>query len=78
MILKNVDEVGTKFAGYQSTEMQILEEEYDANVQQKFNRLICRVYNKDATNKYIPCSECHIYIHYKCKFLPNIPTLLFC
>ena len=78
MSLKITKEVGIKFAGYQAMEKHILEEEYDANVQQKFNRSTCSVCNKDETSKYILCSECHIYIHYKCMLLPNMPTLLFC
>ena len=45
-------------------------EENDANVQQKFNTSTCSVCNKDATDKYISCSEYHIQIHYRCTFLP--------
>lgn len=40
--------------------MDILEEENDANEQQKFNTAACSVCNKDATDKYISCSEYHI------------------
>ena len=49
--------------------MQILEEENDANLRQKFNTSTCSVCHKDVTDKYISCSECHIQIHYRCTFL---------
>ena len=57
--------------------MQNLEEENDANMQQKFNTSTCSVCNKDATDKYISCSECHIQIHYRCTFLPSYQLYYF-
>ena len=77
MNLNNVEEVGTKFPHVQSRKMQILEEENDANVQQKFNISTCSVCNKDATVKYISCSECHIQIHYRCTFLSSYQLYYF-
>ena len=55
--------------------MQILEEENDVDVQQKFNTSTCSVCNKDATDKYISCSECHTQIHYT--FLPSYQLYYF-
>ena len=55
-----MEKVGTSLPDVQSREMQILEEENDANMQQKFNTSTCSVYNKGKTDKYISCSECHI------------------
>ena len=63
MSLNNMVKVGTSLLDVQSMEMQNLEEENDANMQQKFNTLTCSVCNKDATDKYTSCSECHIQIH---------------
>ena len=63
MSLKNIEKIGTRLAEVQSREMQILEEENDANIEQKFNTSTCSVCNKDATYNYISCSECHIQIH---------------
>ena len=77
MNLNNVEEVGTKFPHVQSRKMQILEEENDSNVQQKFNISTCSVCNKDATVKYISCSECHIQIHYRCTFLSSYQLYYF-
>ena len=70
MSLNNMEKAGTSLPDVQSTEMQTLEEENDANVQQKLNTSNCSICNKDATDKYISCSECHIQIHYRCTFLP--------
>ena len=50
-------------------EIQVLDEENDTNVQQKFNASTCSLSNKDAKVKYIPCNEYHIHIHYRCTFL---------
>ena len=58
-----MEKVETSLVDVQSREMQNLEEENDANMQQKFNTSTCRVCNNDATDKYISCSECHIQIH---------------
>ena len=69
MNLNNVEEAGTSLPDVQSREMQILEEEKDANGQQKFNTSTCSVCNKDATDKYISRSECHIQIHYRCTLI---------
>ena len=66
MILNDMEKVGTSLPDVQSREMQILEEENDANMQQKFNTSTCSACNKDATDKYISCSECHIQIYYRC------------
>ena len=71
MSLNNMEEVGTSLSDVQSREIQILEEESDANMQQKFNTSTCNVYNKDATDKYISCNECHMQIHYRCTFLQS-------
>ena len=60
MSLKNVEEIGTSFSDVQSMKIQILEEEYDENLQQKFNTSTCSVCNKDAKDKYISCGECYI------------------
>ena len=46
MSLHNMEEVGTSFPDVKSREMQIFEEENDANVQQKFNISTCSVCNK--------------------------------
>ena len=66
-----MEKVGTSLPDVHSREMQILEEENDANMQQKFNTSTCSVCNKDATDKYIYCNECYIQIHYRCTFLPS-------
>ena len=58
-------------------EMQNLEKENDANIQQKVNTSTCSVCNKDAADKYISCSGCHIQIHYKCTFLPSYQLYYF-
>ena len=72
MSLKNVEEVETSLPDVQSVEMWILEEKSDAVEQHKFNTSTCSVCNKDATDKHISCSECHIQIHYRCtSFLPS-------
>ena len=71
MSLNNMEKVGTSLLDVQSMEMQNLEKENDANMQQKVNTSTCSVCNKDATDKYISCSECHIQIHYRCTFLPS-------
>ena len=60
MSLKNVEEIGTSFSDVQSMKIQILEEEYDANLQQKFHTSTCSVCNKDEKDKYISCGECYI------------------
>ena len=60
MGLNNMEKVETSLPDVQSREMQILEEENDANMQRKFNTSIWRVCNKDAIDKYISCSESHI------------------
>ena len=65
MSLNNMDKVGIRLPDVQSREMQILKEENDANMQQKFSTSTCSVYNNDATDKYISCNECHIQIHYR-------------
>ena len=49
MSLSNIEEVGVSLPNVQSREMQILEEQNDANVQQNFNNWTCSVCNKDAT-----------------------------
>ena len=77
MSLNNLEKVGTSLLDLQSREMQNLEEENDANMQQKFNTSTCSVCNKDATDKYISCSECHIQIHYRCTFLPSYQIYYF-
>ena len=64
-----MEKVGTSFLDVQSREMQKVEEENDANMQQKLNTSTCSVCNKDTTDKYISCSECHIQIQYRCTFL---------
>ena len=58
-------------------EMQNLEEENHANMRQKFDGSTCSVCNKDATDKFISCSECHIQIHYRCTFLPSYQLYYF-
>ena len=58
-------------------EMQILEEENDANMQQKFNTSTCSLCNKEVTDKYISCSECHVQIHCRCTFLPSYQLYYF-
>ena len=69
--LKQHGKSWNKFADVQSSEIQILEEEKNANMQQKLNTSTCSVCNKDATDKYISCSECHIQLHYRCTFLQS-------
>ena len=69
MSLNNMEKVVTRFPDVQSIEMQNLEEENYANMQQKFNTSTCSICNKDATCKSISCSECHIQIHYRCTLL---------
>ena len=49
MSLSNIEAVGVSLPNVQSREMQILEEQNDANVQQNFNNWTCSVCNKDAT-----------------------------
>ena len=75
MSLNKVDKVGTSLPDVQSREMQIFKEENNANMQQ--NTSTCSVCNKDSANKYIPCSECHIQIHYRCTFLPSYQLYYF-
>ena len=75
MSLNIMEKVVTSLQDVQSREMQILEEENDANMQQKFNTSTCSACNKDATDKYISCNECHIHIHFY-TFLPSYQ--LFC
>ena len=60
MSLNNMEKVGTSLLDVQSMEMQNLEKENDANMQQKVNTSTFSVCNKDATDKHISCSECHI------------------
>ena len=62
-----MEKVETSLVDVQSREMQNLEEENDANMQQKFNTSTCNTCNKDATDKYISCSECYIQIHYSAR-----------
>ena len=57
--------------------MQILEEENDANMQKKFNTSTCSLCNKEVTDKYISCSECHVQIHCRCTFLPSYQLYYF-
>ena len=45
MSLNNMEEVETSLSDVQYREMQILEEEKDANMEQKFNTSTCSVYN---------------------------------
>ena len=45
MSLNNMEEVETSSSDVQYREMQILEEEKDANMEQKFNTSTCSVYN---------------------------------
>ena len=71
MSLNNIEKVWTSLLDAQSMEMQNLEEEDDVNMQQKSNTSTCSVCNKEATGKYISCSEYHIQIHYRCTFLPS-------
>ena len=77
MSLNNMEKVGTSLPDVQSRKMQNLEEENDANMKQKFNTSTCSVCNKDATDKYISCSECHIQIHYRCPFLQSYQLYYF-
>ena len=77
MTLSNMEKVGTSLPDVQSREMQNLEEEKDANMQQKFNTSACSLCNKDATDKYISCSEWHIQMHYRCMFLPSYQLFYF-
>ena len=77
MSLNNMEKVGTSLLDVQSIEKQNLEKENDANMQQKVNTSTCSVCNKDATDKYIFCSECHIQIHYRCTFLPSYQLYYF-
>ena len=72
-----MEKVETSLPDVQSREMQILEEENDANMQRKFNTSIWRVCNKDAIDKYISCSESHIQIHHRCTFLPSYQLYYF-
>ena len=71
MSLNNIEKVGTSLLDVQPMEMLNLEKENNANMQQKANTSTCSVCNKDATDKYIYCSECHIQIYYRCTFLPS-------
>ena len=71
MSFNNMEKVRTSLLDAQSMEMQNLEEDDDVNMQQKSNTSTCSVCNKEATGKYISCSECHIQIHYRCTFLPS-------
>ena len=77
MGLNNMEKVETSLPDVQSREMQILEEENDANMQRKLNTSIWRVCNKDAVDKYISCSESHIQIHHRCTFLPSYQLYYF-
>ena len=77
MSLNNMEKVGTSLLDVQSMEKQNLEKENDANMQQNVNTSTCSVYNKDATDKYISCSKCHIQIHYRCTFLPSYQLYYF-
>ena len=77
MNLNNVAEVGTKLPDVQSMEMQILEDESDASVQQKFNASTCSICNKDVTDKYISYGECYIQILYRCTFLTSYQLYYF-
>ena len=45
MSLNNMEEVETSLSDVQYREMQILEEEKDANMEQKFNTSTCSVNN---------------------------------
>ena len=72
-----MEKVGTSLLDVQSMEIQNLEEENDANMQQKFNTSTYSVCNKDAAGKYISCSECHIQIRYRCTFLPSYQLYYF-
>ena len=45
MSLNNMEEVETSLLDVQYREMQILEEEKDANMEQKLNTSTCNVYN---------------------------------
>ena len=72
-----MENVGTSLLDVQSMETQNLEEKNDANMQQKFNTSTCSVSNKDATDKYISCSECHIQMHYRCTFLTSYQPYYF-
>ena len=71
MSLSNMEKAGTSLPDVQSREMQILEEESDANMQQKLNTSTCSICDKDTTGKCISCSECHVQIHYWRTFLPS-------
>ena len=71
MSLNNVEEAKTSFSDIQSREIQILEEENNANVQQNFNTSTCSACNKDVTDEYISCNKCDIQIHYRCTLLPS-------
>ena len=77
MSLNNMEKVGTSLLDVQSMKMQNLEKENDANMQQKVNTSTCSVCSKDATDKYISCSEYHIQIHYRCTFLPSCKLYYF-
>ena len=72
-----MEKVGKSLPDVQSREMQNLEEENDANMQQKLNTSTCSVCNKDATDKYISCRECHTQILYRCMFLPSYQLYYF-
>ena len=71
-----MEKVGTSLPDIQSREMQNLDEENDANMQQKCSTSTCSVCNKDAT-EYVSCSACHIQIHYRCTFLPSYQLYYF-
>ena len=77
MGLNNMEKVGTSLTDVQSREMEILQKENDANMQRKLNTWTWRVCNKDATDKYISCSESHIQIDYRCTFLPSYQLYYF-
>ena len=77
MSLNNMEKFETSLPDVQSREIQNLEEENDANIQQKFNSSTCSICNKDATDKYISYSECHIQIHYRCTFLRSYQLYYF-
>ena len=56
MSLDNVEKVGTSFPDVQFGRRKRC-------VPQNFNNSTCSVCNKDATDKYVSCSERHIQIH---------------
>ena len=65
MSLSNLEEFAASLLDAQFVEIQILEEENKAKVQQRFNASTYSVCNKDAKDKYISCIECHSHIHYR-------------